>query len=221
MTAVQQSSRHYFQRPDVDYLGVDTTATSLTGFASRYWLNKQKGNTFVNAAVGFLSPKFEVNDLGFMSYSDLINYHVGGGYKWTENTKLTKYQDVLGAVFSSFDFAGNRTWGGGYLAGSTEFQNNYSWSYNTAYNPQSISARRSRGGPLMINKPGYQIGNYFDTDGKSKFFWFVDAFMYSQPDVGSYNYYVNPGIELKPVSNILLSIGPTYERVVEDAQYVT
>src|SRR6185436_10443977 len=106
MTAVQQSSRHYFQRPDVDYLGVDTTATSLTGFASRYWLNKQKGNTFVNAAVGFLSPKFEVNDLGFMSYADLINYHVGGGYKWTENTKLTKYQDVLGAVFSSFDFAG-------------------------------------------------------------------------------------------------------------------
>jgi hypothetical protein len=221
MTELQRSSTHYFQRPDVDYLGVDSTATSLTGFASRYWLNKQKGNTFVNAAVGLLSPKFDVNDVGFMSYSDIANYHVGGGYKWTENTKWRKYQDVLGAVFSSFDFAGNRTWGGAYLAGSTEFQNNYSWNYNAAYNPQSISARRTRGGPLMINKPGFQLGNYFDTDGKSKFFWYLDTGMYMQPEPGSWNYWVNPGIELKPVSNILLSVGPIFERVVEDAQYVT
>ena len=220
MTELQRSSTHYFQRPDVDHLGVDTTATSMTGFASRYWLNKQKGNTFVNAAVGFLSPKFDVNDVGFMSYADLANYHVGGGYKWTEPTKYTKYQDVLGAVFSSFDFSGTRTWGGGYLAGSTEFQNNYSWSYNAAYNPQSISARRTRGGPLMINKPGYQLGTYFDTDGKSKFFWWLDTGMYMQPDIGSWNYWVNPGIELKPVSNVLLSVGPLFERVVEDAQYV-
>ena len=220
MTNLQRSSRHYFQRPDVDNLGVDSSATSLTGFASRYWLNKQKGNSFVNAAVGFMSPKFDVNDVGFMSYADIINYHVGGGYKWTEPTKHRKYQDVLGAVFSSFDFAGNRTWGGAYLAGSTEFRNNYSWNYNFAYNPQSISSRRSRGGPLMINKPGFQLGNYFDTDGKAKFFWYLDTGMYMQPDAGSWNYWVNPGIELKPVSNVLLSIGPGFERVVEDAQFV-
>jgi hypothetical protein len=220
ITDLQQGSRHYFQRSGVDHLGVDTTAASLTGFASRYWLNKQKGNTFLNAAVGFLSPKFDVNDVGFMSYADLVNYHVGFGYKWTEPTKHRKYQDVLGAVFSSFDFAGNRTWGGVYLAGSTEFQNNYSWSYNFAYNPQSISARRTRGGPLMYNKPGFQLGNYFDTDGKAKLFWYLDTFMYMQPEPGSWNYYVNPGIELKPVSNVLFSIGPLFERVVEDAQFV-
>jgi hypothetical protein len=178
------------------------------------------GNSFLNAAVGFLSPKFDVSDVGFMSYADLINYHVGGGYKWTKPTKYRKYQDVLGAVFSSFDFAGNRTWGGVYLAGSTEFQNNYSWNYNFAYNPQSISARRTRGGPLMINKPGFQLGNYFDTDGKAKLFWYLDTGTYVNPEPGSWNYYVNPGIELKPVSNILLSVGPGFERVVEDAQYV-
>jgi hypothetical protein len=220
ITSLQEGSRHYFQRPDVDYLGVDTSATSLTGFASRYWLNKQKGNSFMNAAVGFLSPRFDVNDVGFMSYSDVINYHVGGGYKWTEPTKARKYQDVLGAVFSSFDFAGNRTWGGVYLAGSTEFQNNYSWNYNFAYNPRSLSARRTRGGPLMVNQPGFQVGNYFDTDGKSKFFWFLDTFLYMNPEPGSFDWYANPGIELKPVSNVLLSVGPLFERVVEDAQFV-
>jgi hypothetical protein len=220
ITDLQGSSRHYFQRPDVDHLGVDSSATSLTGFGSRYWLNKQKGNVICNAAVGFMSPEFDVNDVGFMPYADIINYHVGGGYKWTETTKHRKYQDVLGAVFSSFDFSGNRTWGGAYLTGSTEFRNNYSWSYNGAYNPQSLNARRTRGGPLMINRPGYQLGTYFDTDNKSKLFYFIDTGTYIQQS-GSWNWYANPGVEWKPVSNVLLNVGPGFERVVEDAQFVT
>jgi hypothetical protein len=220
MSALQRSSRHYFQRPDVDHLGVDPNATSLTGFGSRYWLNHQKGNLLFNSAVGFMSPEFDVNDVGFMSYADLINYHVGGGYKWTEPTKHRKYQEALGAVFSSFDFAGNRTWGGVYASGNTEFQNNYSWSYWSAYNPRSISARKSRGGPLMINKPGYELGTYFDTDGKAKLFWYLEVGTYVVPEAGSFNHYVNPGIELKPVSNVLFSIGPGFSRTVEDAQYV-
>ncbi len=220
MTNLQENSRHYFQRPDVDYLGVDTTATSLTGFASRYWLNKQKGNSFMNAAVGFLSPKFDVNDVGFMSYADIINYHVGGGYKWTQPTKLRKYQDVLGAVFSSFDFAGNRTSGGVWAAGNTTFQNNYNESYNVSYNPQSISARRSRGGPLMYNRPAFQLVNTFTTDSNHKMYWVLDTGMYMNPGPGSFDYWVNPSVEMKPVSNVLLSIGPGFERTVEDAQYV-
>ena len=220
MRAVQTSSRHYFQRPDVDHLGVDPNATSLTGFASRYWLNKQKGNTFMNAAVGFMNPEFDVNDLGFMSYADIINYHAGYGYKWTNTTKTRKYADILGAVFSSFDFSGNRTWGGGYLAGSYEFFNNYSTNFNLAYNPQSISARRTRGGPLMVNPPGYQIGGYFDTDSKSKLFYWIEIGSYFVPDAGAFNWYLYPGFEWKPVSNVTLNVGPGFERVVEDAQYV-
>ncbi|MFA6743621.1 MAG: DUF5916 domain-containing protein, partial [Candidatus Neomarinimicrobiota bacterium] len=35
MSAIQKNSIHYLQRPDVDHLGVDSTATSLTGFATR------------------------------------------------------------------------------------------------------------------------------------------------------------------------------------------
>jgi hypothetical protein len=220
ITNLQRSSAHYFQRPDVDHLEVDSTATSLTGFGSRYWLNRQKGNMLFNAAVGFVNPAFDVNELGFMSYADLINYHVGGGWKWTETTKHRKYQEVLGAVFSSFDFSGNRTWGGVYAAGFTEFANNWSWSYNTAYNPQSINARKSRGGPLMINKPGYQLGTYLDSDGKAKFFWWIDWGTYIA-ESGSWNWWFFPGIELKPISNLTLNVGPGFDRTVEDAQFVT
>ena len=220
ITALQEGSRHYFQRPDVSYLGVDTTATSLTGFGSRYWLNKQKGNVFGNAAVGFQSPKFDVNDMGFQSYADVVNYHAGLGYRWTTPTKHRKYQDVLGAVFSSFDFGGNRTWGGVWAKASTEFPNNYSWNTSVAYNPQSISARATRGGPLMINKAGYEVAMYFDTDSKNQLFYWIDSDVYVQPEIDAYNYYVQPGIEWKPVSSLTLNVGPQFARDVEDAMYV-
>jgi len=220
MTALQQSSLHYFQRPDADHVELDPNARSMTGFGSRYWLNKQKGRGILNAALGFMSPGFDVADVGFQSRSDVVNGHLGGGYKWTETTKHRKYQEVLGAVFASYDMQGNRTWGGVWASGYTEFSNNFSWSYNTAYNPGSVNNRRTRGGPLTLNKPGYQLGTYFDTDGKAKLFYYLDLFTYQVPEAHSYEWYAEPGVEWKPASNVTLRVGPGYSRNVEDAQYV-
>lgn len=220
MTSLQRHSRHYFQRPDADHVEVDPNATSMTGFGSRYWLNKQKGNVIMNSALGFMSPSFDVADVGFHSRSDVINGHIGGGYKWTETTKHRKYQQVLGAVFASYDLQGNPLWGGVWASGSTEFSNNYSWEYSTAYNPQTVNSRRTRGGPLTLNKPGYEFFNYIDTDGKSKLFYYLETYAYNVPEAHSYNWNVNPGVEWKPAPNIILSVGPGYSRNVENAQYV-
>ena len=217
---VQRSSRHYFQRPDAKEFQFDPTRTELTGAGTRLWLNKQSGNIFLNAAAGYMSRGFEVNDIGFMSRADLVNLHFGTGYKWTETTKSRKYQDVIGALFTSFDMDGNRQVAGAWLQGSTEFQNNYSWRYNAAFNPGSISSRRTRGGPLMRTNDGFELATYFDTDGKSRVFWFVDTGTYQQPTENSYNYWVYPGLELKPASNVTLRFEPGFEQVSENAQYV-
>ena len=219
ITSVQRNSLHYFQRPDADHVEVDANATSLTGFGSRYWLNKQKGSTFCNAALGFMTPSFDVNDVGFMTRADVINGHFGGGYKWTQPNRIRKYQDVLGAVFASYDFQGNPIWGGVWGGASTEYINNYSWSYRAAYNPQTVNNRRTRGGPLTLNRPGYELTTSFDTDSKKKLFYFVSFDDYTT-ESNSVDWYVSPGVEWKPVSNILVRIGPTYEHVLEDAKWL-
>jgi hypothetical protein len=72
----------------------------------------------------------------------------------------------------------------------------------------------------MLNKPGYEFYNYFDTDGKQKLFYFVEAYEYTQPEANSWNWYIFPGVEWKPVSNLTLNVGPGYERVHESAQYL-
>jgi len=112
------------------------------------------------------------------------------------------------------------TYGGFFLNANTEFINNYSWNYEAAYNPQTVNDRRTRGGPRMLNMPGYELSTYFDTDGKKKLFYFVNGYTYFQPEAGSWTWNVNPGVELKPISNLTVNVGPYYERNFEDAQYV-
>jgi len=56
LTAVQNNSVHYFQRPDAPSVRVDSNATTLTGTAARFTLAKQRGNIFVNSAFASSHP---------------------------------------------------------------------------------------------------------------------------------------------------------------------
>jgi len=46
MIDLQRSPTHYFQRPDANYVKVDSSATSLTGYAGRLMLNKNRAGLF-------------------------------------------------------------------------------------------------------------------------------------------------------------------------------
>jgi len=43
-------------------------------------LSKQKGNWQVNAAIGAVSPGYEINDLGYLPVTNDINMHIGSMY---------------------------------------------------------------------------------------------------------------------------------------------
>src|SRR5205807_3958751 len=93
ITAVQRNSVHYFQRPDAPSVGVDTNATSLNGMAARFTLAKQRGNIFVNSAFGLISPAFDVNNLGFLSRTGVINLHLGGAATGSRPAKPSRYAE--------------------------------------------------------------------------------------------------------------------------------
>src|SRR5262249_54494777 len=74
---IQQNSRHYFQRPDATALHLDETATSLDGASGRIGISKIGGRRVrFNSQVGFKSPGFELNDVGFLRRAD---------ERWTAN----------------------------------------------------------------------------------------------------------------------------------------
>jgi hypothetical protein len=220
MAALQRGPQHYFQRPDARSFSVDTSAASLAGVGARVWLNKQSGRVLLNSAVGFMDPKFDVNDMGIQSRADVINAHIGSGYVWNDPNRWRKYANVLGAVFQSRDFDDDIVSEGVWAKGQIEFSNNYSWNSSASYSPQTVNNRRTRGGPLTLNRPAVNAYLYFDTDSKAKQFYFLEvttAFVES----GSKTVVISPGIEWKPVSSLSVNLAPSYERVLEDAQYVT
>lgn len=218
---LQRSSRRYYQRPDADHLDYDPERTSLAGGGARAWLNKEKGRWFGNSAFGLMSPGFDVNEMGFHTRSDVINAHSGWGYRWSDPGRFRKRGYVLGALFGSWDFGGVNTSRGAWFGGSTEFRNSYSTEYNLGLYAPTSSNRLTRGGPLVRIPAGFDLSAYFDTDSKSRLFYFVSADLGGRDEGDTWNWSVSPGVEWKPASNLTLRVGPGFERQAEDVQYVT
>jgi Domain of unknown function (DUF5916)/Carbohydrate family 9 binding domain-like len=219
LTDIQSNPRHYYQRPDAKSYSLDTTATSLSGTGARLWLNKEKGNWFSNSAIGYLSPGFEVNDIGFLNRADLVNAHFGIGYKWTKPTKHVRKHHVLGALFGGTNFDGDLTSLGFWGKKFWWFNNNWVTEIRYAYYPETVDPRRSRGGPRMLNKPGYELGLFADTDGARVRYYFIDAGASTNPEENSWWWTVNPGVTYKPVSNVQIQLGPGLTRSRDGAYY--
>ena len=215
---LQSNPQHYFQRPDAASLSLDSSAKNLTGYAGRFYLNKQKGNFFFNSAFGFISPNFDLNDLGFLWRADVLNMHVGAGYFWTEQTSIYRHLEAGGAVFRNYDYDGNITWEGIFHFGFIRFLNYYTINWNLAYNPETINNRRTRGGPLTLNPPGYQVNAYLSSDDKKDII--IGAGFFTYQTNYSYNWDFNSSIEVRPSSNVSIIIEPYYSINNEFAQWV-
>lgn len=218
ITALQQNSQHYFQRPDADHVDVDTNATSLTGSSARIYLMKQKGNFFFNSSIGYIDPKYEVNDLGFLSRADVINMHFGGGYNWTEPDGLFRRKEAGGGYGQSFDFQGNRIHSVLVHFGFVQFMNFYSINWNIAANPiETINNRRTRGGPLTINTAAAEINlNASSDDSKPvvvELFGYAGNSEVSRTRAGGFS------VRYRPAENLTLAVGPEVTFDLDEQYY--
>ena len=218
MLALQQSSQHYFQRPDANHVSVDSSATSLTGMAGRIALNKQQGNVLFNTAIGLLSPSFDVNDLGFQWRTDMINGHIAGGYRWTDPGSFYRRLTLLTSFYRTIDFAGNTVWTGNWGLTRWQLLNYYNINVGYALNPETVNNRRTRGGPLTLNPPGYEIFTFMNTDTRKPWVFGLEGFTYQSDWMR--NTEIGSEIEWKPVPNLSMTVNPSIEWNLQDAQWV-
>ena len=220
LQSLQESSVHYFQRPDADYLGVDSSRTGLSGYAGRVSLNKQKGNWMLNSAVGVVSPGFEVNDLGFQFRADQVNAHFMIGHRWTQPSRLVRNWRLNLATFRSFDFGGDVTWYGYFLAGAFELNNFSTGKWFLAYNPQSWSDRRTRGGPLTLNPSGVEWDFQMDSDPNKRWNYGLALHGSDYRLDSDHTWSVKGALEWKAGARVTLRVEPQLERSRTSAQYV-
>lgn len=217
--SLQNNSQHYFQAPDSRYLSVDSSATSMTGFASRIMLNKQSGNWRNNSAVAVMTPGYEINDLGFQSRSNLINAHTVFSFRWTEPKGILRRKQTNIATYYTQDFDGNVTGLGVFANGSIQFTNYYSIFAGGSLNPERKNTRRARGGPKMIEPAEWELFGGVETDSRKKVVLQMEG--YSGGSRADQYFQVDPSIEFKPAANVSVSFGPGYSVSKSVAQWVT
>jgi hypothetical protein len=217
---LQEAPLRYMQRPDATFDRLDSNRTSLSGFVSRVALNKQKGNFYINTALGVVSPGFEANDAGFQWKANEINSHLVLGYRWFDPEWIFRTKNIYIAHAREYDFEGNidnNVWG---LITNAQFTNYYSYYFNVFYAGSVYSRNQTRGGPLVKNPGGVEFDFGMNSDSREKIVYDTWVYFYGN-DFGSKYFSLGFDIQWKPTSYIDFTIGPYMDNNLTKVQWVT
>jgi len=219
LTAIQRSSTHYFQRPDLKAASLDSTRTMLSGFMGRLGIKKMRGNFNIQAALGIVSPGFNINDAGYLSYGNVINMHIVGTYRWLEPKSW--YRRIILSVMTSrnFDFDKNPLFKQNWASFAIALPNYWVFNTNIQFTPDALNPSLTRGGPMKAY-PGYtQIGMNLTTDSRKP----VQAGLtfYGQSiDDGGYYRGLSANLIYKPSASVRLTLSGTRNKSLNHHQWV-
>ena len=151
ITRLQNSPARYYGRPDADYLTLDPSATSLSGWAGQLQLMKQAGRHWRgDVGVFAASPGYETNALGFLTRGDIRGVNGSVTYLDTEPGEMVRSYRVIGQAIHSENFGGDNLQDILALAGVWQLQNFWSATVVGNYMFESFEDRAARGGPSIL-----------------------------------------------------------------------
>ncbi len=221
IAGIQRSTVHSYQRPDAQSFSYDPTRTSLGGHSGSLSVSKIAGmRTRFNSNVGYKSPGFDINDVGFLSRADEITQNNWFQIRSDTPNSWRRSLSVNFNQWSGFNFDGDRRYGGGNINAHAVLQSN--WSMGGGYNVQvrGFSDRLTRGGP-----GGYVNGNtngwgYINSDPRKAITASLNISGYNDRK-GSSNFSLSPGIGWRPRANLSLNASIGYSKGDADSQWVT
>ncbi len=232
LVRLQRAPNHYYQRPDQEYLELDSAATSLTGAEWRLQFERRSGRHWTGALwAGRRTPGFEVNDLGFSNATERID--AGARLQYREPTPGPLFRNYRVALSTDHswrhevldDVLSARAWGDARKAGEVRadvgltFLNWWGLNIDAAYEPEVLSDILTRGGPLMVD-PGSRELRVSGTTDQRDLVTFRGSVGYEDGLRGGGSFSTGLGLEARPTSGVVLSLGPSYRRQHDIRQYV-
>jgi hypothetical protein len=217
--ALQRNNVHSFQRPDADHVELDPFATSMRGHSGNINFNKLAGErTRLNVNVGYRSPGFEVNDLGFERRADEIPQNSWLQIRWDKPGKYTRNIRLNFNQWSGHNFDGDRLSLGGNINLHAQFVNLWNSGGGLNVNARNFDDRLTRGGPGGYTLPNVNGWYYLSTDGRKKvsFNWNVNFYRTSR----SHGFAIEPSVTLRPTAAFSAEFGQLFDRGLNDAQWV-
>ncbi len=220
IAATQQTSAHYFQRPDADYLDYDPTRTSLTGYAGHLSINKIAGKHGQGSLTyQEWSPGFEINDLGFQNAGDSRGLSTLAMYKDNTPHRIMRSWDAFAFSNWSWNFGGDRTYVEYAAHAEGTFSNYWYGTLRGEWYPGSIDDRLTRGGPLSRVPPGGAVRASVTTDSRrSTTLGLNGAVVWD--DAGGHLRSLNASFSARPTTAFRLLFEPGIKKLLDHAQYV-
>jgi hypothetical protein len=207
----QQNAVHYYQQPNDD-LSVDSSATSLSGYAAQLKFGKYGGGiTRFESSVVRHSAGFEANDLGFLRRSDVTDWSTWAALSFREAKGVYRWAQINGNHWETWTTSGTRLENALNFNGHLGLNNN--WDVHAGGTVSKLTPsfcdRCTRGGPLLRASPSFSPWGGFNTDSRKRVSggvwlngWFGDEGKSSSTWLSPYvNFRFSPQLQLNVGTN--------------------
>ena len=216
----QLSSARYLQRPDATHLGVDSAATAMGGFYAMGEINKQAGSFTGRIGTAYLSPGYEVNDLGFQTETErfILDTH----FQWNHPRPGRYFRDwtVMGGPDNKWNTDGDLIFSDVNVIFRWTWLNYWGGSVRVAVRPPVDDDRLTRGGP-MARTPGSGLWQASLNSDSRKALNVRIRYNGSSGAAGSWRHNGSINFTYRSGEKLELRMGPSVMRSYTDAQYVT
>ncbi|HSS01219.1 MAG TPA: DUF5916 domain-containing protein [Kofleriaceae bacterium] len=218
----QQSSRHYFQRPDAEDVHFDPTRTSMSGLAAK-WMVGQLGDTKhwrFGSGGDLRTPGLELNDAGFQFNSDRMIPFFWGQYRNDEPSKHVLNWQFNSDVFWVQTFEPRLTDVGLESNGNIQFSNYWSMYGGSNLISGRWNVNALRGGPALRNDFG--MFGYFgvNTDNRKPVWFNLNSYGSHNLGSGQFDGGIDLGATIQARSNLDVFVGPSIYMRDDPMQYI-
>lgn len=218
---VQTSSARYYQRPDADYVSLDSNRSSLDGHGGSVSLGRQ-GNGRWRYVLGTVwrSPGLELNDLGFLQRADRAMQFIWIGYQVVNPIWIFRNLGVNINQWNGWNFGGEEIFDGGNVNGGGQFKNYWGFWAGINREGDGLSTTALRGGPAARYEGGWNNWYEIYSDSRKKWQIHFAGFNHWNDDQISRYHSVEASLNLKPSNRLYISISPNYDVNKDNLQYI-
>jgi hypothetical protein len=150
ITRLQRNAVHRYQRPDADYLGVDTTDSRLSGHGGSLEVGRAgNGRWRYGTSFAWHSPGLELNDAGFLRVADALRQESSVEYVVNDPSRHFRSWSLQAEQGNAWSFGGERTETVASLGLSTQLSNLWRVNLSSARQWSALDTRLLRGGPAL------------------------------------------------------------------------
>ncbi|MBY0489333.1 MAG: carbohydrate binding family 9 domain-containing protein [Gemmatimonadaceae bacterium] len=218
----QRSNVHLYQRPDATHLRYDSTRTNLMGWFAAASVEKQGGGlTRSNTSVWYMTPGYEINDLGFRTRADEMGASTWVGLMPVKPVGKFRRGQLNFNGWMTANTSGLVIGSGGNTNAWGEFKN--FWSANGGIGVNNViptySDRDARGGPALFMPPRVNLWANLNGDSRKTISPSLGLNGGRRVDGLGGNWNVSLGMQVRLGTQFNGSINAGYGRNINDQQW--